>query len=138
LDPSLRAPRFHDLLLRSRSPIRSWLLDQTKIAGIGNIYATEALFRAGIHPHRPARSTDEEEASRLLGAIRRVLSEAIRARGTTLRDYRTASGDRGSFGPSLQVYGREGQPCLRCKTPVQRVVFGNRSSFFCPRCQPEE
>lgn len=137
LSPDLTSDRFHERLQASRSPIRSWLLDQKRIAGIGNIYAAEALFRAGIHPARPAGSLSVVEARALLGGIRSVLQEAVRARGTTLRDYRTASGEEGGFGPTLQVYGREGEACPRCKLPLERIVFGNRSAFFCPRCQPD-
>jgi formamidopyrimidine-DNA glycosylase len=121
----------------SRSPIRSWLLNQTRIAGIGNIYANEALFRAQVHPARQASSLDEGESARLLTSIRTVLEEAISARGTTMRDYRTAEGDRGDFGPLLRVYGRKGSPCPVCNTAVARIVFGNRSAFLCPRCQRE-
>jgi formamidopyrimidine-DNA glycosylase len=138
LDRGLTPRDFHRLLARSRSPIRSWLLDQTHIVGIGNIYASEVLFRVGIHPKRPARSVDRIESGRLLKAVRAVLTEAIRARGTTLRDFRTATGDRGAFEPSLQAYGRAGMPCPRCNTPIERIVFGNRSAFFCPCCQPLE
>jgi formamidopyrimidine-DNA glycosylase len=127
----------HAALIRSRSPIRSWLLDQTRLAGIGNIYANESLFRAGVHPARPANSLSLDESKTLLACIRAVLREAVRARGTTLRDYRTASGDAGGFAPGLQVYGREGEECSVCKTSVERVVFGNRSAFFCSRCQPQ-
>jgi formamidopyrimidine-DNA glycosylase len=137
LDPALTPGKLHDRLIRSRSPIRSWLLDQTKIAGVGNIYASESLFRAGIHPRRPSQSLARQESRRLLTAIQDVLEEAIRARGTTLRDYRTASGDRGGFAPSLRVYGREGDSCLRCNTIIERIVFANRSAFLCPRCQSE-
>jgi formamidopyrimidine-DNA glycosylase len=135
LDPALTAQQLHEILSRSRSPIRSWLLDQTHLAGIGNIYASEALFRAGIHPTRPARSLGPGEAELLLAALQGVLSEAIAARGTTLRDYRTASGDFGGFGPALEAYGRDGEPCPRCNAPIERIVFGNRSAFFCPQCQ---
>jgi len=137
LGTELTAARLHGALRRSRSPIRSWLLNQEKIAGIGNIYAAEALHRAGIHPRRAAMSLDRNKARRLLKEMRAVLREAIEARGTTLRDYRTARGETGNFRPALRVYGRAGEPCLRCKTPVERIVFGNRSAFFCPRCQPE-
>jgi len=136
LDPALTPADLQMRLGSSRSPIRSWLLDQTRIAGIGNIYATEALFRAGVHPKRAASSISTEESDRLLTAIRGVLSESIQAQGTTLRDYRTASGEEGGFRSSLQAYGREGDPCRRCKTPIQRIVFGNRSAFLCPSCQP--
>lgn len=122
---------------RSRSPVRSWLLDQRRIAGVGNIYANEALWRARIHPRRPASTLSTAEAGRLHRALRDVLREAVAARGTTLRDYRTAGGEPGGFAPSLSVYGREGSPCPRCSTPVERIVFGNRSAFLCPRCQRE-
>lgn len=137
LGRSLTSSRFHQALQASGSPIRSWLLNQEKIAGIGNIYAAEALFRAGIHPRRPASSLGAQESGDLLRGLRSVLRQAIEAQGTTLRDYRTARGEEGNFRHRLRVYGREGHPCHRCKTPVVRIVFGNRSAFFCPCCQPE-
>ena len=123
-------------LSRSAAPVRSWLLDQRRVAGVGNIYANEALWRARIHPARPARELSSAEARRLHRALKEVLEHAVGARGTTLRDYRTAEGEMGSFSFSLAVYGREGSPCSRCRTPVQRIVFGNRSAFLCPHCQP--
>lgn len=128
---------FSEALSRSRTPIRNWLLDQRKVAGVGNIYANEALFRAKIHPARPANSVGGSEARVLLEAIRNTLEDAIRARGTTLRDYRTAQGGFGGYRPMLLAYGRAGEPCPVCKGLMERVVFGNRSAFFCPRCQPE-
>ena len=121
---------------RSRSPIRSWLLDQRNVAGVGNIYANEALWRARIHPRRPANDLTGADVKRLHGALRHVLGAAIEARGTTLRDYRTAEGEAGSFAFSLSVYGRRESPCPSCGTPIERLVFGNRSAFFCARCQP--
>lgn len=127
----------HQGLQRSRSPIRSWLLDQKRIAGVGNIYAAEALFYSGIHPRREARSVSREEARRLHRSLREVLRRAIHSGGTTIRDYRNAEGEEGRFARRLQVYGREGQPCLACGAGVERVVFSNRSAFLCPRCQPE-
>ena len=130
------ARRLHAGLQRSRSPMRSWLLDQRRIAGVGNIYANEALYLAGIDPRRPARDVDPDVAARLHGALRRVLRNAIRQGGTTLRDYRTAQGEKGRYGSALGVYGRAGEPCRRCGTAIERVVFGNRSAFLCPRCQP--
>ncbi|MDX1646095.1 MAG: bifunctional DNA-formamidopyrimidine glycosylase/DNA-(apurinic or apyrimidinic site) lyase [Longimicrobiales bacterium] len=136
LDDDFTPQKLHRALSTSRSPIRSWLLDQRRIAGVGNIYAAESLFLAGIHPRRPARSVDEGEAQALHTALRTVLRAAIDAGGTTIRDYRTASGEEGSFSRSLYVYGRDGDPCRRCATRVQRTVFGNRSAFFCPSCQP--
>lgn len=137
LQKGLSDSTFHQALQRSRSPIRSWLLDQRNIAGVGNIYASEALFRGGIHPRRPADTLSFQEGKALLAGLRAVLRQAVQARGTTLRDYRTATGEEGNFAEALRVYGRNGQPCLRCKTPVERIVLGNRSAFFCSRCQPE-
>ena len=123
-------------LQRSRTPIRNWLLDQRRIAGVGNIYASEGCFRAGVHPQRPANEVTEGEALKLHEGIRDVLRSAIDHGGTTLRDYRNADGEPGRNQHRLRVYGREDAPCLVCKTPVVRVVFGNRSAFLCPRCQP--
>lgn len=125
----------HELALRSRVAVKSWLMDQRRIVGVGNIYASEALFRARVDPTRPARSLTLEEAERLHGAIVAVLGEAIDFRGTTLLDYRDASGERGGFAARLRVYDREGEPCSTCGTPVQRLVQGGRSTFFCPVCQ---
>ncbi len=136
LSRSFTARRLASELARSRSPIRSWLLDQRRVAGIGNIYANEALFLAGIHPAMPARAIPAARIAPLHRAIRRVLRAAIAACGTTLRDYRDPAGLEGSFGPRLVIYGREGQPCPKCREVVARTVIGNRSAFHCPRCQP--
>ncbi len=122
-------------LRRSRSPVRSWLLDQRRIAGVGNIYAIEALYRAGIRPSRRARSISKKEADRLHREIRTVLREAIEHRGTTLRNYRDVDGAPGGNAPRLLAYGREGEPCSRCGEVIKRVVFANRSAFYCRRCQ---
>ena len=138
LDDGFTAARLHRDLARSRSPLRSWLLDQRRIAGVGNIYANEAAWAAGIHPRRPARSVTGEEAEALWRALRRILSGAIRHGGTTIRDYRNASGREGDFARRLAVYGREGERCPRCSATVERLVFGNRSAFLCPACQPWE
>ena len=136
LSSSFTARRLHADLSRSVSPIRSWLLDQRRVAGVGNIYANEALHLAGIHPQRPARSMTEGEASRLHRAVRRTLRSAVENRGTTLRDYRDASGSPGDNAANLRVYGRGREPCLRCSTRICRLVFGNRTAFYCPSCQP--
>jgi len=138
LDPGLDSTELASRLGTSRSPIRTILLDQKRIAGVGNIYANEALHRARIHPHRPARSLEEAEFARLLTALRELMVAAIDAGGTTIRDYRNASGRPGRYSRQLRVYDREGQPCQRCGEPVERIVFGNRSAFLCPRCQPAE
>lgn len=120
---------------RSRSPIRNWLLDQRHVAGIGNIYANEALFRARIHPARPASSLGIRSVCHLRVALVDVLLEAVESRGTTLNDYRDGNGERGAFEPRLRVYGRESRPCPRCGSRIRRLVLSNRSAFFCPRCQ---
>jgi formamidopyrimidine-DNA glycosylase len=137
LDDTFTAARLGEGLARSRSPVRSWLLDQRRIAGVGNIYASESLHRARIHPLTPAREIDGKGVRRLHRGLRSVLRDAIEAGGTTLRDYRTAAGRPGTFASRLAVYGKEGEPCPRCSTPVDRIVFSNRSAFLCPRCQPE-
>ncbi len=136
LEEDFGARELREGLARSRSPVRSWLLDQRKVAGVGNIYANESLHRAGIHPARPARSIEADEARALHRSIREVLQDAVEARGTTLRDYRDASGEEGRFRSSLRVYAREGEPCPACGTSIRRIVFGNRSAFLCPGCQP--
>jgi len=135
LSDELTAERLHALTRGSRVAIRNWLLDQSKLAGIGNIYANEALFRAGIRPTRRAGTLTRREAAALRDALRAVLTEAIAARGTTVSDYRDGAGEAGGFGPKLRVYGREGEPCPVCGTPIKRVAITNRSAFYCPRCQ---
>ena len=136
LSSTFTGRRLHADLSRSISPIRSWLLDQRRVAGVGNIYANEALHLAGIHPRRPAKSVTEGEARRLHRAVRRTLRRAVENRGTTLRDYRDTSGNPGDNAAHLRVYGRGREPCLRCSTRICRLVFGNRAAFYCPRCQP--
>ncbi|MEJ2540827.1 MAG: bifunctional DNA-formamidopyrimidine glycosylase/DNA-(apurinic or apyrimidinic site) lyase, partial [Gemmatimonadota bacterium] len=135
LDSGYRWARLHRDLQTSRTPIRNWLLDQRRIAGVGNIYANEACFRAGLRPDRPAREITAHEARTLHRGIREVLRAGIRHGGTTLRDYRNADGEPGGNQDRLRVYGREGEPCPTCDAPVRRIVFGNRSAFFCPECQ---
>jgi len=136
LDSSFTVQTLASGLRASRAPVRSWLLDQRRIAGVGNIYANEALFLSGIHPRRSVRSVTSDEAGALHRAVRKVLRDAIEAGGTTIRDYRNADGEEGAYARELLVYGRDGEPCRRCGRTVERVVFSNRSAFFCPRCQP--
>lgn len=121
----------------SRRPVKLWLMDQENIAGIGNIYAAEILFRAGIAPTRPTRSLSRAEIARLQKAIPSVLEEAIAACGTTLEDglYRGPNGEIGEFSDELATYGREGEPCPRCGAPIARTVLGGRGTYFCPCCQ---
>jgi len=134
LSPSYTYEAFRRLL-RSSQEIKRLLLDQTKIAGLGNIYACEALFEAGIHPERPANSLSEREAEELFEAIPRVLKRALQAGGTSFDKYLTPRGELGRFQEDFSVYRRTGEPCPRCGTPVERIVQGGRSSFLCPECQ---
>jgi formamidopyrimidine-DNA glycosylase len=135
LDDSFDPQALHRALRASRAPARSWLLDQRKIAGVGNIYANEALYLAGIHPRTEARAVTGPQAERLHRALRSVLLNAIGARGTTLRDYRTAEGEEGRYARQLAVYDRTGEPCGRCGRAIRRTIFGGRSAFHCPGCQ---
>ena len=114
--------------------IKLLLLDQRIIAGLGNIYVCEALYRAGIHPRRPGGSISLERLRRLVPAIHDVLAEAIAAGGSTLRDFASPDGELGYFSKSFAVYDREGRPCA-CGGTVRRIVQGGRSTFYCPRCQ---
>jgi len=118
-----------------RAPIKAALLDQRTLAGLGNIYVDEALWRARIHPKRPARDLDANDVRRLHGAIRRVLQTAIERRGSTLRDYSTPRGRRGSMQREFKVYGRENEPCDRCGTPIEKTRAGGRGTWYCPHCQ---
>ncbi|HEY9713723.1 MAG TPA: bifunctional DNA-formamidopyrimidine glycosylase/DNA-(apurinic or apyrimidinic site) lyase [Chroococcales cyanobacterium] len=125
-----------DLLANKKQPIKSALLDQRLIAGIGNIYADESLFRSGIHPQRPAGSLRDDELKRLLLEIPLVLQKAIKHGGSTLSDYVDTNGVNGRYQNKALVYGREGEPCRVCKSLVERVKLAGRSSHFCPQCQP--
>ncbi|MBE3578235.1 MAG: bifunctional DNA-formamidopyrimidine glycosylase/DNA-(apurinic or apyrimidinic site) lyase [Limnochordales bacterium] len=118
-----------------RQPIKSLLLNQEVVAGIGNIYADEALFRARIHPLTAAGEMSRDQAERLFAAVREVLAEAIAWGGTTFRDYQDAQGKRGEYVTQLRVYGREGEPCPECGTTIELLRIGGRSAHFCPRCQ---
>lgn len=123
-------------LLARRRQLKPLLLDQRLIAGLGNIYVDEALWRAGLHPQRLANSLSPEEIARLHGAVQQVLREAIDHGGTTLRDYRGTQDERGRHQEALAVYGRAGQPCPRCSTPIVRIRVGGRGTHLCPACQP--
>ena len=130
----LRIKDFKHILARRRQ-IKALLLDQRMIAGLGNIYCDESLHAANIHPLTAARDLGHEEALRLLRAIKATLRKAIRHKGTTMMDYRTADGEAGAFRRFLRVYHREGEPCKRCGAPIERLMVAGRSSFICPRCQ---
>jgi formamidopyrimidine-DNA glycosylase len=118
-----------------RTAIKNLLMDQRIVAGIGNIYAAEILFRAGVRPARRAGRLSRAEIGRIATATPEVLREAIGSGGTTFRSYRDSRGRPGAFAPRLRVYGRGGKPCYRCSTPIRSVTVGQRASFFCPRCQ---
>jgi len=121
---------------RSR-PIKNYLLDGRILAGIGNIYACEILFAAGLHPATPAGRLSRKDWGRILKETRRILKEAIRQGGTTVANYLNSRGEAGLFQVQLLVYGREGEPCRRCGAPIARLIQAGRSSFFCPKCQPQ-
>ena len=136
LTSGFTANRLLEILQASSSAVKKVIMDQRRIAGIGNIYANEALWRAGIDPSRPARRVTPPEAELLRDAIVAVLREAIAARGTSLRDYRDANGERGTFGRVLNVYGRERLPCLRCGARlVGTHAIDGRATVLCVQCQ---
>lgn len=126
---------FWRALKERRSPIKQVLLSGEVVVGVGNIYASEALFRAGIRPTQRASLVSRVRAERLHAAICEVLAEAVRAGGSTLRDFSNALGETGHFQLSAQVYDREGLPCLACDARIKRIVQQQRSTYFCPRCQ---
>jgi formamidopyrimidine-DNA glycosylase len=132
-DPDVFAAR----LVRRRTGIKRALLDQSLVSGIGNIYADEALWRARLHWARPTETLTRGEVSRLLEAVRGVLTEALKVGGTSFDSlYVNVNGESGYFDRSLEAYGRAGEPCGRCATPIRRDAFMNRSAYSCPRCQP--
>ncbi len=141
-DPTLDAATFARRLRAHRRQIKPLLLDQRFLAGMGNIYADEALWEAGLHPQRRSHTLTDEEASRLLAAIRRVLKRGIENAGTTLgpgeSNFYSVGGRRGRNQDALRVFRRTGQPCPRCGHPIQRLVVGQRGTHICPQCQPPE
>jgi formamidopyrimidine-DNA glycosylase len=122
-------------ILKRTTKIKPLLMDQSRIAGIGNIYSDEILFQAGIEPLRPANSLDDREVERLFKAIREVLKVAIRKRGSSVDDFVDLEGRPGRYQLSHLVYGREGEPCIRCGKLIRRRKIGGRSSYYCPGCQ---
>lgn len=118
-----------------RAAVKLFIMDAKTVVGVGNIYASEALFAAGIHPRRPAGRISRQRYDALAGTIRKTLADAIEVGGTSLRDFTAGDGTPGYFGQSLKVYGRDGEPCPRCGAAIRREVIGQRSTFFCPRCQ---
>lgn len=126
---------FAAALGRSKKPIKPYLLEQTLVVGIGNIYVDEALWRARIHPTRPAASLKPAEVKRLREQIIEVLQIGIEKRGSTIRTYRNALGEDGTMQDFLQVYGKTGQPCARCGSPIEKIKLGGRGTHLCPHCQ---
>jgi formamidopyrimidine-DNA glycosylase len=116
--------------------IKLTLMDSYVVVGIGNIYANEILFASGIHPATPANLLSDAQRKTLVATIKSILNQAIKQGGTTLKDFKNASGKPGYFAQQLQVYGRDGEHCYQCNMPIRRTVMGQRATFFCPTCQP--
>ncbi|RPI12007.1 MAG: bifunctional DNA-formamidopyrimidine glycosylase/DNA-(apurinic or apyrimidinic site) lyase [Lysobacterales bacterium] len=135
LEPGFDADYLHRESRGRRVAVKPFLMDQRVVVGVGNIYASEALFRAGIHPQRASGRIGAGRYERLVAAVQAVLGEAIRQGGTTLRDYVSAEGTPGYFRQRLYVYERAGEPCRRCGRPIRQLVQGQRSTYFCPACQ---
>jgi formamidopyrimidine-DNA glycosylase len=136
LDPAFTARELGKRLAHRKAPIKAAILDQRTIAGVGNIYADEALWRARIHPLREARSLDAAEARRLLKGVRDALELGIARQGTTLRDYALPDGASGEMQHEFKVYGRAGEPCPRCGTPIEKIRVAGRGTYYCPKDQP--
>jgi formamidopyrimidine-DNA glycosylase len=135
LDALFTAARLAERLAKRRAPIKAALLDQRTLAGMGNIYVDEALWRARVHPLRPAETLDRNELRRLHRGIRASLEHGIARQGSTLRDYRLPDGASGSMQREFKVYGRGGEPCDRCGTPIAKTRVAGRGTWFCPECQ---
>jgi formamidopyrimidine-DNA glycosylase len=136
LSPDFSAQYLQQRLRKAQRSLKTALLDQALIAGLGNIYADECLFLSGLHPQTVAQVLTTAEIQQLVEAIVTVLTAGIAAGGTTLRDYRTVEGTNGNYGGQAWVYRRTGEPCRRCQTPIERIKLAGRSTHFCPSCQP--
>lgn len=134
-DPAFDGDYLHAAARRRKTPVKAFIMDSKLVVGVGNIYANESLFRAGIDPRRAAGRVGLQRYSDLAGAIREILQQAIAQGGTTLRDFVNAGGRPGYFQQTLSVYGRQGELCLNCGTPLRSARLAQRSTFFCPRCQ---
>jgi formamidopyrimidine-DNA glycosylase len=135
LSGAFNARALHAMTRESRVAIKLFLMDARRIVGVGNIYASESLFRAGINPRLAARRMTLEKSLKLAAAVKRILAAAIKAGGSSLRDFVGADGNAGYFQQRYWVYDREGKPCRRCRTTIKRMVQGARSTFYCPSCQ---
>jgi formamidopyrimidine-DNA glycosylase len=134
--PEFTAGHLHALARGRTAPVKSFVLDQRRIAGVGNIYADEALFRAGIHPLRPAGRLTATQWARLRDGIEAALRAGIDAKGASIDDFRHVDGARGSFQDAFLVHRREGLPCPTCGRPIRKLVVGGRGTYVCERCQP--
>jgi formamidopyrimidine-DNA glycosylase len=135
LDASFRARDLGARLAKRRAPVKAAILDQRTLAGVGNIYADEALWRARIHPLREAQSLDVGEVQALHRGIRAVLERGIARQGSTLRDYALPDGESGTMQHEFKVYGRGGEPCDRCGSPIEKIRVAGRGTWYCPHCQ---
>ena len=136
LEAGFTVAHLRALMAGRRAPLKSFLTDQRRLAGVGNIYADEALFRAGLHPLRPAGAVGPREARRLHAAVIETLRLGIEHEGSSIESFVDPAGSRGRFQEILNVYQRTGEPCRVCGTPIRRIVVGGRSTHFCPHCQP--
>ena len=135
LGANFGARHLGERLARRRAPVKAVLLDQRALAGVGNIYADEALWRAKVHPLTPADELDPAEVKALHRAVRRTLEQGIARQGSTLRDYRLPDGGSGEMQHEFKVYGRAGEPCDRCGTPIDKIRVAGRGTWYCPNCQ---
>lgn len=138
IDPGFAPDELYRRLRRRRTSLKAVLLDQAAIAGVGNIYADEALWRARIHPLTPAEALGPDEVKALYRGIRDALRAGIRRQGSTLRDYRLPNGEEGGAQHEFKVYGRGGEPCNRCGTPIDKTRVAGRGTWYCPSCQPRQ
>ena len=135
LAEAYKAKHLAEKLAHRKGPIKAVILDQRTVAGVGNIYADEALWRARIHPLTPANELEPDDVKALHRAVRKALELGIARQGSTLSDYRTPSGESGSMQHEFKVYGRDGDPCERCGTPIDKIRVGGRGTWYCPSCQ---
>jgi len=138
LGSAFTARRLGEALAGRKAPVKAAILDQRRLAGVGNIYADEALWRAQVHPLKPAGELRDTDIAALHRGIRAALRAGIARQGATLRDYRTPDGDSGAMQNAFKVYGREGEPCERCGTPIEKIRAAGRGTWYCPTCQPSQ
>lgn len=130
------ATYLHNISSKRKSPVKNFIMDSKVVVGVGNIYASEALFAARINPTKPTNAITKDQFSTLIKHIKVILRKSIKQGGTTLKDFLDSSGKPGYFSQQLQVYGRAGEPCTQCNSAIESITLGQRSTFFCPNCQP--